>query len=79
MIAYNNPLTQQVFLVLKPLTGEFMAQSILKTKFNALGINQDSLKTSDLSKLAEEIRKGLSTFLGNDVANQVSAKIKTLK
>lgn len=78
MISYSNPITQKVFLILKPLTGEFMAQGILKTQFNHLGINQDSLSVKDLPRLADEIRKGLGTFVGGDAANQVTAKIKSI-
>lgn len=78
MITYNNPITQKVFLILKPLTGEFMAQGILKTQFNHLGINQDSLSSKDLPKLSEEIQKGLVAFIGSDAAKQIAAKIKSI-
>ncbi|MHC1702324.1 MAG: hypothetical protein AB9846_00320 [Tenuifilaceae bacterium] len=78
MIAYTNPITQKVFLILKPLTGEMMAQGILKVQFNHLGINQDALKTGDLPKLADEIQKGLIAFIGKDAAGQVAAKIRSV-
>jgi hypothetical protein len=55
-----------------------MAQGILKAQFARLGINQDTLKTSDLPRLADEIKKGLTTFIGTDAANQVAARIRAI-
>lgn len=78
MIQYKNPLTQKVFLLLMPLTGDFMAQGILKTQFKNLGIEQDALKITDLPKLAEAVKKGLSAFIGAAAAEQVALKIKSL-
>jgi len=78
MIQYSNPYTQKVYQLLIPLTGDFMAQGILKTQFKNLGIDQDTLKISDLPKLAEAIKKGLSAFIGAAAAEQVSLKIKSI-
>lgn len=78
MVSYSNPVTQKVFLTLKPLTGELMAQGILKAQFAHLGLSQDTLKMSDLPRLADEIKKGLTTFIGSDAANQVAARIRAI-
>ena len=78
MTTYENNYIEKVYLVIKPLTGEFMAKNILKAQLNQLGINQNSLKASDLPKLAEGIKKGLASFIGADAANQISAKIKSI-
>lgn len=55
-----------------------MAQGILKTQFKNLGIEQDALKITDLPKLAEAVKKGLSAFIGAAAAEQVALKIKSL-
>ncbi|NLF41170.1 MAG: hypothetical protein GX587_00575 [Bacteroidales bacterium] len=78
MVQYKNPLTQKVFQLLMPLTGDFMAQGILKTQFKNMGIDQDTLKITDLPKLAEAVKKGLSAFIGAAAAEQVALKIKNL-
>ena len=78
MTTYENPYIEKVYSIIKPLTGEFMTKNILKAQFNQLGINQSTLKASDLPKLAEGIKKGLASFTGADVANQISSKIKSI-
>lgn len=78
MAEYSNPLTQKVFEILKPLMGSFMAQGAMKSQFNKLNINQDSLTRNDLARLADELGKGLNSFLGSNVTQQVVTKIKSI-
>lgn len=78
MTQYTNPLTQKVFDILKPLVGVYMAQGVLKVLFGRLGISDASLSKNDLPKLADELSKGLVTFLGSDVTNRIVAQIKSL-
>lgn len=79
MATYKNPYTQKVFSILEPLTGDFMAQGILKTQFKNLNLDPESLKVTDLPKLADAIRKGLAAFVGSAAAEQVATKIKNIK
>jgi len=78
MATYKNPYTQKVFSILEPLTGDFMAQGILKTQFKNLSLDQDSIKQSDLTRLADAIRKGLAAFIGSAAAEQVANKIRNI-
>jgi hypothetical protein len=55
---------QQIFALLTPLVGEFMAKGIIKSQVQKLGKTENDLTRADLFRLAEDIRKGLVAFIG---------------
>ncbi len=77
MTTYSNPYMQQIFALLTPLVGEFMAKGIIKSQVQKLGKTENDLTRADLFRLAEDIRKGLVAFIGSDLAAKVADKIKT--
>ncbi len=78
MIAYNNPYTQKVYIILIPLVGDYMAKSVLKVQSGKLGLKEETITKKDLPTLAEGIRKGLIAFLGGEKAGQVASKIASI-
>ncbi len=78
MKSYTNQYTQKVYEIISPLLGEMMAQGTIKSRTAVIGVNEETLKKTDLPLLAEEIRKGLVVFLGGEVASVVSSKIAQL-
>lgn len=77
MTTYNNTYVQQIFALLTPLVGEFMAKGIIKSQVQKLGKTEDDLSKGDLPRLADDIRKGLVAFIGSDLATKVADKIKS--
>jgi hypothetical protein len=75
MKIYNNPYAQKIYDLLSPMIGDSMAKSTIKLKTGKLGITEESIKTSDLPILAQEIKRGLVVFLGSDTAEKVADKI----
>lgn len=78
MTSYSNTYIQQIFSLLSPLVGEFMAKGIIKSQVQKLGKTEDDILKSDVPHLAEDIRKGLVAFLGSDLAARVADKIKAI-
>ena len=78
MTSYSNTYIQQIFTLLSPLVGEFMAKGIIKSQVQKLGKTEDDILKSDVPHLAEDIRKGLVAFLGSDLAARVADKIKAI-
>ncbi|MBN2744078.1 hypothetical protein LX69_01861 [Breznakibacter xylanolyticus] len=79
MRQYKNPLAQKIHEIMLPLVGEFMAGGVLKTQSKNIGISEDDIKPEHIPSLAEAIKKGLTLFLGSDVANKVCDQIKMIK
>lgn len=79
MINYSNIYAKQIYSLLVPLFGDNMARSVLKFQSYKLGKNEELLSENDLTKLADEINKGLIPFLGSDGAGIISKKIKMIK
>jgi len=77
MTTYNNTYAQQIFSVLSPLVGEFMAKGVLKSQVQRIGKSEETITKDDLLHLADGISKGLVVFVGTDVAQKVAAKIKS--
>ncbi len=77
MTTYNNTYTQQIFSVLSPLVGEFMAKGVLKSQVQRIGKSEETITKEDLIHLADGISKGLVVFVGTEVAQKVAAKIKS--
>lgn len=77
MTSYNNTYSQQIFSVLSPLVGEFMAKGVLKSQAQRIGKSEETITKDDLLHLADGISKGLVVFVGTDVAQKVAAKIKS--
>ncbi len=73
---YNNMYVQQIYQLLTPLVGEFMAKGIIKSQIQKLGKTDETVDKPDLLVLADDIRKGLVAFIGTDLATKVSQKIK---
>ena len=79
MKQYRNPLTQKINTILVPLLGEFMAAGVLKKQSEILGIIEEDLANIHLPLMADNIKKGLSIFLGNEKAHQISNIIREIK
>jgi len=77
MTTYSNTYAQQIFNLLSPLVGDFMAKGVLKSQVQRLGKTEESITKEDLPRLADDISKGLVVFVGTDVAQKVAAKIKS--
>ncbi|HSA04403.1 MAG TPA: hypothetical protein P5145_02315 [Tenuifilaceae bacterium] len=77
MTTYSNTYAQQIFNLLSPLVGEFMAKGVLKSQAQKIGRTEETLAKEDLPHLADDISKGLVVFVGTDVAQKVAAKIKS--
>ena len=76
---YSNPYTSQIFSELTPLIGSIVAKSVLKTVAAKMGKTEESLSVSDAAKISEALEKGLSVFLGSEVAKHVAQKIGQIK
>jgi hypothetical protein len=72
---FNNLYTQKIFELIVPLLGELMTYNVLKIQTKKIGKSEDSLELSDLPKLAEEIKTGLTIFLGSDASSTIASKI----
>lgn len=79
MKTYNNYYAQKIHTMLTPLVGDFMSSGVLKTQTKNLGIDEESIKAEHIKPLSEGIRKGLSLFLGSDVALKVCEQICSIK
>jgi|WetSurMetagenome_2_1015567.scaffolds.fasta_scaffold651500_2 hypothetical protein len=79
MKEYKNPYTRQMLDILKPLVGELMAVSIIKTQSAKICIDEEHINIANLPILAEGVRKGLVVFIGSDNAQQVGAKVLKIK
>lgn len=77
MTTYSNTYAQQIFTLLSPLVGDYMAKGVLKSQTQRLGKTEETITKDDLPRLAEDISKGLVVFVGTDVAQKVTAKIKS--
>ena len=77
MTTYNNKYTQQIFSLLSPLVGDFMAKGVIKSQVQRIGKTEEVIAKEDLPRLADDISKGLVVFVGTDVAQKVAAKIKS--
>jgi len=77
MTTYNNTYAQQIFGVLSPLVGEFMAKGVLKSQVQRIGKSEETITKDDLLHLADGISQGLVVFVGTDAAQKVAAKIKS--
>lgn len=79
MKEYSNPYTYQIFSELVPLIGSIVAKSVLKNVASKVGKTEETLSVADSTKISEVLEKGLSVFLGSDVAKQVAQKIGQIK
>lgn len=79
MKEYTNAYARKLFNELMPLVGAIVAQSIIKRLAEKLGKTEETLSHFDTPEIVKGLEKGLSVFLGSDVASQVAQKIgKTL-
>lgn len=76
---YRNIYAKQILDILKPLVGELMAVSIIKTQASKLGVDEENINVVNIAQLAEGIRKGLVVFIGSDAAQQIGAKMLKIK
>jgi hypothetical protein len=56
-----------------------MAMGVLKKQAESLGVTEETLEAKHLPLLAENIKKGLSIFIGADKAMLISSVIRDLK
>ncbi|MFT3739521.1 MAG: hypothetical protein QM786_12245 [Breznakibacter sp.] len=79
MKQYNNPLTKRIQSILVPLLGESMAMGVIKKQAEMLGTSEETLELKHMPQMADNIQKGLSIFLGNEKAQQISNLIREAK
>lgn len=79
MNEYSNLYTNRIFSELVPLIGSIVAKSVLKTVASKMGKTEETLSVADAAKIAEALEKGLSVFLGSEVAKHVAQKIGQIK
>lgn len=77
MTSYSNTYAQQIYSLLSPLVGDFMAKGVLKSQAQRIGKTEESITKDDLPNLANDIGRGLVAFIGTDAAQKVVAKIKS--
>lgn len=79
MKQYSNPFAQKIQAILVPLLGEFMTMGVIKKQAEMLGTSEDSLELKHMPQMADNIKKGLSIFLGNEKAQQIGNIIREIK
>jgi hypothetical protein len=72
---YRNKYSQEIYQIIEPLLGDLMTQNVLKLQTKMIGKTEETMIASDLPKLAESIRTGLSIFLGSEASKNIAAKI----
>jgi hypothetical protein len=78
MISYNNPITNNIFLILSPLIGEMLASGVLKSQTKKMNITEETVGKEHLPHLAAEIKNGLILFIGSEAASKVADKIQSI-
>jgi hypothetical protein len=78
MSTYTNEYAQKIYEILAPMVGDLMSKSIIKSNTARLGIQEDSIKLSNLPILAAEMKKGLTVFLGSGAAEIVASRIANM-
>jgi hypothetical protein len=79
MKEYKNKNAKQILDILKPLVGELMATSIIKTQASKLGIDEEQITSVNVPQIAEGVRKGLVVFLGSEAAQQIGNRVASVK
>ncbi len=79
MKEYTNTYTKKIHDLLVPLVGEIVTQAVLKNQASSLGKDEESLSFIDGPNLAEKIKKGITIFVGSEVAEKVASQIINLR
>ncbi len=74
----KNIVIQEVYTILDPLIGHFMAKSILTTYGKKYGFTDETIDYIHLPKIAEELQRGLAAFIGKEAANVLATKVKNI-
>ena len=75
---YNNRYCQEIYKLIEPLLGDLMTQNILKFQIKKLGKTEETVEVSDLPKLAEAFKSGLTIFLGSEASGNVADRISKI-
>lgn len=78
MSTYTNHYAEQIFGILSPLVGAVMSKTIIHLQCSKMGIDEEQLTRDYMHLIAENIRKGLITFLGSESASVVANKIANI-
>jgi hypothetical protein len=78
MKVYTNICAQNIYDLLAPMIGDLMARGTIKSRANAIGINEESITPEVLPRLAAEIKNGLVIFLGTAAAERIEYKISNI-
>lgn len=78
MSTYKNHYAEQIFIILSPLVGAVMAKTIVHLQSTKMGISEEQLTRDYMHLIADNIRKGLVTFLGSESAAVVANKIANI-
>ena len=72
---YTNSYSSEIYKIIEPLLGDMMTQNVIKLQAKKIGKNEETITASDLPKLAEAMKAGLSIFLGSEASGQIALKI----
>jgi hypothetical protein len=72
---YRNKYCQEIYNIIEPLLGDIMTQNVLKLQSKRIGKTEETLLDSDMPKMAEAIKTGLSIFLGSEASKNIAMKI----
>lgn len=79
MSTYTNQFAEKIFIILSPLVGAGMTKSVIHLQSSKLGINEEQLTRENMPIIAENIKKGLISFLGSESASVVARKIAEIQ
>jgi hypothetical protein len=74
----QNQLLEKTVEILSAYLGAMVAKSSIKLHCKNLGIEPEALDKSSLPRVATEIQKGLTVFVGADKAKVISEQISAL-
>jgi len=72
---YSNRYSQEIYKLIEPLLGDIMTQNIIKFQAKKIGKNEDTIAATDLPKLAEAIKIGLTIFLGSEASGKIATSV----
>ncbi len=76
--ATGQALYQQVLDSIAPLSGAIVARATLEHQVAEMGLTPETLAARHIPDLADRVSRGLSMFIGPDLAGRARQSIKSL-
>ncbi len=76
--ASGQALYQEILDAVSPYTGGIVAKATLQHQSAEMGLTPDTIAAQHIPELAERITKGLSAFVGPDLAGRAGQLIRSL-